>query len=177
MITYLHYPVMYMKENRHPLILKVLNVHDFAGYNIATVIATTEPGSGASRENEAANETSNQASAVASSDSSTSVTLSELLDYVELSPSALKKKCTEEHLRDIAREMDNWEYYASNLGLSTGEIDDLKEEFRKTGVKKERCLLIWKQKAGFKANYGYLVNVFLRCKNAEMAEYVCRLLK
>ena len=73
--------------------------------------------------------------------------------------------------------MDNWEYYAGHLGLSPADIDDLKEEFKKSGVKKDRALLLWKQRAAFKANYLFLVEVFLKCDNAEMAEFVCNLCK
>ncbi len=113
-----------------------------------------------------------------SSTSATSVTLPELLRYLKLSQEALEARCSEEHLRDIARKMGDWEYHASYLGLSTADIDDLKEEFRRTGVKKERMLFLWKQRAVFKATYRYLVeDVFLKCGNAEMAEFVCKLLK
>lgn len=109
--------------------------------------------------------------------SSTSVSLSELLEYVGIPKEALKKRCTGDHLREIAKKMDNWEYYAGHLGLSPADIDDLKEEFKKSGVKKDRALLLWKQKAAFKANYLFLVEVFLKCDNAEMAEFVCNLCK
>ena len=107
-----------------------------------------------------------------------SVTLEELLEHVKIPPAKLNQQPSREHLVDIAKKMSNWESYASYLGLNHGEIDDLKEENKKSVVQGERALFMWQERLAFKATYRFLVeDVFLKGKNAAMAQFICELLK
>ena len=109
---------------------------------------------------------------------STTVSLQDLLEHVGITVDILKQECTKTHLKEISEELDDqWEKYARCL-ITQREIDDIKEENRKVGEQRYKAFLKWKQQKAFKATYFHLVvNVFLKCNNAEMAEFVCKLLK
>ena len=104
--------------------------------------------------------------------------MQDLLDNVGITEDTLKQECTKGHLEKISEELgDQWEKYARCL-IAQKEIDDIKEDNKKVGEQRYKALLKWKQQKAFKATYFYLVeNVFLKCNNAEMAEFVCKLLK
>ena len=112
------------------------------------------------------------------SQDSTTVSLQDLLDHVGITEDILKQRCTESRLKEISEELDDqWEKYARCL-ITQKEIDDIKEENSKLGDQRCKAFLEWKKQKAFKATYFYLVvNVFLKCNNAEMAEFVCKLLK
>ena len=112
------------------------------------------------------------------SNSATEVTLEELLEYVGISRSQLAKPCSDEHLREIAKKVDNWEMIAPYLGLEVNRIEDLKEDYSKSGLRSYNAFMKWKEKAAFKATYLYLVEeVFLKNGNATLAQFICNLLK
>ena len=105
------------------------------------------------------------------------VTLSELLEHTGISEDTLRQRCSDEHLRDIAKKVDNWEVYAPYLGFESRDIEDLKEQFKRPELRSSNAFLKWKERAAFKATYHYLVvNVFLKYGNGVLAEFVCNCL-
>lgn len=89
----------------------------------------------------------------------------------------LKKKCSDKHILAISQRVEDWEVYAPYLCLRGDEIESIKADHGKHKVKSHGAFTKWKEKFGFKAKYHYLVkNVFLESGNAELAEFVCRLL-
>lgn len=108
--------------------------------------------------------------------SAKAVTLQELLNHVKISEERLKEPCSEEHLLEIARNVDNWEIYAPYF-LEFKDIEDLKDKF-KPELQCQKAFFKWQERAAFKATYLYLVeSVFLKQGNAKLAVFVCNLVK
>lgn len=105
------------------------------------------------------------------------VSLQDLLDYLEIQECHLKKRCNDEHVREVALLIDKWEVYASHLGLTQTEIDSIKEDGRANEEKKILALQKWKTKNAFKATFKVLIQMFLKAGNAELAEKVAIMLK
>ena len=62
------------------------------------------------------------------------------------------------------------------LGLTETDVEDIKEDGKKTQDKRYKTLRKWKDKNLFKATYGALIDIFLKLGRADLAEKVCRLL-
>lgn len=105
------------------------------------------------------------------------ITKADLMEYVKVTEDQLKQKCSDEHIREIALNLTSWELYAPYLGLSTAEIDGIKEDAHKHEQRTLRTLQKWKSKAVFKATYGALVDVCIKLRNAELAEKICQYAK
>ena len=106
------------------------------------------------------------------------MSVEELTEHVGIDTSTLDQRCSEEHLRRIAKKISNWEQYAKPLGLSHQHIQDIKTDNNlEYGMKALRVLEKWKKRNAFKATYKNLICTFLDQDDAELAEHICKLLK
>ena len=103
------------------------------------------------------------------------VTLDELLKEVGVTSMQLDKKCTNEHLHEIALFLTSWRTLAPHLGLSS-EMEAVDRDAHSEKEKSQKILKSWKTKFAFKATYRMLVEALLKIGSADLAEQVCRFL-
>ena len=104
------------------------------------------------------------------------ISFEELIAHVGISVDELNKPCSDEHITSISLFLTNWQTVAHLLGLTETDVEDIKEDGKKTQDKRYKTLRKWKDKNLFKATYGALIDVFLKLGRADLAEKVCRLL-
>ena len=102
------------------------------------------------------------------------VSCGDLLLHVCLSASDLNRTCEEEDLKELSLHIPSWDKLASFLNLSEAEVQDIKADGSENRVKVLHTLLRWKRKHAFKATFRFLVDMFLKLGDAEMAERVCK---
>ena len=106
------------------------------------------------------------------------MSVEELTEHVGIATSALGQRCSEAHLRKIAKKISNWEQYAKPLGLSDQHIQEIRTDNNlEYGMKALQVLEKWKKRNAFKATYINLIRTFLDQDDAELAEQICKLLK
>ena len=104
--------------------------------------------------------------------------LNKIVSHVGIDISKLTKSPDDNKLRDISdRQGAEWESCATKLGLSLGDIDDIKTDHKMVKEQRFRALALWKQRQSFMATYKVLVEVFISLKHVDLAKYVCELLK
>ena len=88
-----------------------------------------------------------------------------------------KQPCSDEHLRDISREIAQWQDIAPDLGLSaTDEVDIVGSPPRSVQAQRLAMLRIWKQRLGSRATYEELAKAFSRCRRQDLVEKISELL-
>ena len=106
------------------------------------------------------------------------MTIEELIKHVGIPTSVLDQRCSETHLRRIAKKISNWEQYAKPLGLSEQDIQEIRTDNNLDyEMKAHRVLEKWTKIYGFKATYKNLVHICLEQRDAVLAEEVCKLVK
>ena len=105
--------------------------------------------------------------------------LHKLVHHVGIDISKLTVSPDDNKLRDISDHQGaEWESCATKLGLSLGDIDDIKtDHYKMVKEQRFRALALWKQRQSFMATYKVLVEVFIYLKHVDLAKYVCELLK
>ena len=89
----------------------------------------------------------------------------------------LDSQVSEEHIAEIARQMERWEVYMPYLlGENAKAVEiEIKHNQRNYGLQKREALRKWKQKFGNKATYHQLITVFqqadLATGSSILAEY------
>ena len=113
------------------------------------------------------------------SQQSGTVTLSALLQHVSISEQSLYTSCTDSHLYSIAEKIhpSEWTSFASLLGLSSNVLGDLREDVERAREQRYQGLQCWKRAQSFRATYHVLVDKCLGSRNAELAEFICELVK
>ena len=107
-----------------------------------------------------------------------SMTIEELTEHVGIATSVLDQRCSEDHLRKIAKKISNWEQYAKPLGLSDQDMQEIRTDNNLDyEMKTHRVLEKWTMFYGFKATYKNLMHICLDQRDAVLAEEVCKLLK
>ena len=105
------------------------------------------------------------------------ITLKALMKEVGVCPEKLNESISDDHLRAIAILLTSWRKFATYLGLSENDLDDVEQEGRDEQDRRLKALQKWKGKFGFEATYRKLVEVLLSLAMADVAQNVCRLLK
>ena len=101
-----------------------------------------------------------------------------LVHHVGIDISKLTESPDDNKLRDISDHQGaEWESCATKLGLSLGDINDIKTDHNMVKEQRFRALALWKQRQSFMATYKVLVEVFISLKHVDLAKYVCELLK
>ena len=89
----------------------------------------------------------------------------------------LYKKCSDQHLKNIAKELTQWRLTASWLGLKT-IVDDLDKDVRfDEKDKRQRMLEGWQEEKGTKATYWALAEALLQVGRTDLAEKLLSFLK
>ena len=89
--------------------------------------------------------------------------LHELVNHVGIDISKLKESPDDNKLRDISDHQGaEWESCATELGLSLGDIDDIKTDYK--------ILALWKQRQSFMATYKVLAEVFIFLQQVDLAD-------
>ena len=103
--------------------------------------------------------------------------ISELAKVARINEESLDQQCSDSDLNDIASLCDNWELIAYNIGLHKSQIRAIREENIDPELKRIRFLEKWKEsRPGGIATYRMIVNTLLKCKKAEQALEVCKLM-
>ena len=105
------------------------------------------------------------------------ITLKALMKEVGVCPEKLNASISDDHLRAIAIFLTSWRKFATYLGLSENDLDDVEQEGKDEQDRRLKALQKWKGKFGFEATYRKLVEVLLSLTMADVAQNVCRLLK
>ena len=101
----------------------------------------------------------------------------ELVQEAGLKEENLDQQCSDSDLKDIASLCDNWELIAYYIGLDKSQISAIKEENINPEVRRIRFLENWKESwPGGKATYRMIVSALLKCKRAEQALQVSKLI-
>ena len=101
--------------------------------------------------------------------------LHKLVRHMGIDISKLKESPDDSELRDISnRQGAEWESCATKLGLSLGDIDDIKTDYKMVKEQRFSALALWKQRQSFMATYNVLVEVFISLQRVDLAEYVCK---
>ena len=80
------------------------------------------------------------------------MSVEKLTKYVGIDTSTLDQRCSEVHLRKIAKKISNWEQYAKPLGLSDQHIQEIRTDNNLDyGMKALRVLEKWKKRNAFEA--------------------------
>lgn len=90
---------------------------------------------------------------------------------------ALQEPCSDESLAKIATNFQTWETTSVYLGITVHELDDIKNDFYKTQLKKKAVLDKWVKKSGVDATYLSLIKALHRDKNIEMIDEILKLLQ
>ena len=69
----------------------------------------------------------------------------------------LVKPCSEEHGNRIALKVSDWETLAPFIGLEHQDVEDIKDEYRKSRSRRLALLRKWRQRYGRDATYLKLV--------------------
>ena len=106
------------------------------------------------------------------------MTIEKLTEHVGIATSVLDQRCSEEHLRKIAKRISNWEQYAKPLGLSEQDIQEIRTDNNLDyEMKALRVLEKWTKFYSFIATYKNLVRICLEQRDAVLAEEVCKLVR
>ena len=106
------------------------------------------------------------------------MTIEKLTEHVGIDTSVLDQRCSEEHLRKIAKKISNWEQFAKPLGLSEQDIQEIRTDNNLDyEMKALRVLEKWMKFYSFTATYANLMCICLEQRDAVLAEEVCKLLK
>ena len=106
----------------------------------------------------------------------TGVSLQDLIDRFELSEDLLRKKLSEEHLREASRIIDDHEIVGYELGLTEAEMTAINANASKRELQRMVMLRTWKQNCTQKATYRKFIEALLRCSRADEATKLCKLL-
>ena len=110
---------------------------------------------------------------------SSTVTMDDLLRRIPgVRRELLHKKCSDQHLKNIAEELTEWRLTASWLGLKRTMVDDLDKSVRfDEGDKRHRMLEDWQKKKGAEATYWALAEALLQVGRTDLAEKLLSFLK
>ena len=104
--------------------------------------------------------------------------LQKLVDHVGIDISKLNNSPVDSELRDISDlQGSEWESCATKLGLSTSDVDDIKEDYKgKVKEQRFRALKLWKQQKSFMATYKELAEVFISQNRVDLAVQLCKII-
>ena len=106
-------------------------------------------------------------------------TAAEILQSLPKESLNSQRQVSEEHIAEIASQMQRWEVYMPDLLREDAEAaeEEIKHDYKSNyGLQKLEALRRWKRKLGSKATYRRLIVVFCKVKQADMAEKVKQLL-
>lgn len=103
------------------------------------------------------------------------ISLQDVRKRFQLSDELLDTSLSEEYLREASRVIDNHETLGPELGLTPAEMTAISSE---KNVENQRSAVLrkWKQKLAWTATYRKLIEAFLKCSRADLAQKVCELL-
>lgn len=104
------------------------------------------------------------------------ISLQDLRERYSLSQHLLDKELSDEHLREVARIIDDHEILGYELGLTQSEMAAINRDVRTQELQRLAMLKKWKQKNAWKATYKTLIEALLRCGRGAYARDVCELL-
>ena len=85
----------------------------------------------------------------------------------------MEKPVDDDHLKEVASKLDEWELLAKYLNIPNSQIEDLKSH--RTGVQRIRMFECWKQRCGSMATYKAMVVALLQINRTDLAEKVITL--
>ncbi len=100
--------------------------------------------------------------------------MSGLLNHFGLNEDALRKKCSDDFIIEIAEVVEEWEKVAPSLNVNA---DDVKASVGKPdpSLYRRKCFQLWKDRAGVLATYYALLEVLLQSSLGNAASKVCEL--
>ncbi len=96
----------------------------------------------------------------------------------DVPPHKLDQPCTDEHLRDIALSITEWQAIAPFLELSEVDEEEIKCKYPHLLIRQNLGMLRrWRESFGSRATYRKLAEVFCRVGKVARVEEICTLLK
>ncbi len=95
-----------------------------------------------------------------------------LQDHLSGVPSAaLDRPCIDDHLKELALRLTDWQEIGLFLDLDEGEMEDIESSVRKVRARSLKMLRKWRNKCGENATYRYSKNLQVACfGNNELAK-------
>ena len=92
-------------------------------------------------------------------------------------PGKLQRKCLDEDLHDLAKNMQSWKDLASYFGVNEWRVEEIEENYPNEDDQKYQALLCWKGMDPSTATYEGLVECLLRHGHVRDAQYLLGSLK
>ena len=109
----------------------------------------------------------------------TAAKLKEFEDYLQengISPNILKKRCSDDHIHKISKNINDWEVLSLSFGLDESTITAIKRDYDKEQRRRHVMLKEWKKMKCPRDTYKELIKVFVEEKENELAMAVCEIL-
>ena len=100
-----------------------------------------------------------------------------VIEEVGVSDAALNKMVEKKHILGVAKDMTNWQGVAYRLGLSEAKVEEIEENVKNAGRRREVMLEAWKSQKYYDATYRKLAEVFAEMDKQALVEKVCSLAK
>ena len=97
--------------------------------------------------------------------------------HPNVSREVLNEQCSSDLANEVARKIDRWKELAPYLGLEDAEMSEIECDNEKAMERRLETLRMWKRKCGANATHRMLVEAFLKCQRADLAETVFSLLE
>lgn len=69
----------------------------------------------------------------------------------------LRKVVGDREIADIAKKIVSWEEFSPYLGISEAEVQEIKDDYSESRLRKSRMLKIWRTNNGDRATYENLI--------------------
>ena len=100
-----------------------------------------------------------------------------VIEKVGVSDAALNKMVEDRHILEVAKDTTRWQSVADRLGLSEAKVEEIEEDAKYAGRRKEVMLQAWKSQKYYDATYRKLAEVFAEMDKQALVEKVCLLAK
>ena len=102
------------------------------------------------------------------------VTLQDTLEHYCVTREQLAVPCSEPLCNNFAAKVDRWELLAPNIGLSEGDIVEIKEDCKTYQEQRLGSLRKWRSKLGIKATVLSLAEALFEIKRSDLVGELCR---
>ena len=103
------------------------------------------------------------------------ITLQDLIGRFHLSDELLGSNPSDEYLWNVSKIIDDHEVLGHELGIPLPEMSVIASE-KNVQLQRSAMLRKWKQRSAWKATYRKLIEAFLKCSRADLAQKACEML-
>ena len=103
------------------------------------------------------------------------IKIDDLKKEINVTDSQLDQKCSNEHLKDVARDVKNYTEFATEFEIPKGDLAEIEHDPNMTfTLKTEKVFLLWNQNYA-NTSYKKFVEICIKLFKGDIAKKMCKL--